>query len=215
MSGAGDANAGARSALGRVEATLRDVVRYTPSGDTIPEETWRSRHRNIVLILLAHVPLLLVLGLYEGTESVTGARIPATPQWLIALELGILLGFVGLSVVPQFPRRARTALASTGLLASSVVLVQFSGGYIEAHFHFFVAMAAIAAYEDWLPFALGLVYVVSTHGVFGMINPERVYNHAAAIANPWIWGLIHGVFVLGLAASLMSHWYSTEKSREQ
>jgi hypothetical protein len=199
-----------------MRGTLAEFVKYTPSGDTIPDETWRRRHRNIQIFLLAHLPFLLALGLYEGTESVvTGATIPATPLPLVALELGILLAFSALASVSRFSRRTRTALASTGVLASSVVLVQFSGGFIEAHFHFFVGMAVIAVYEDWLPFALGLAYVVGTHGVFGMINAERVYNHPAAIENPVVWGLIHGVFVLMLAGALMTNWYSTEKSREE
>ncbi|WP_436928842.1 hypothetical protein [Halosimplex halobium] len=76
-------------------------------------------------------------------------------------------------------------------------------------------MAVVAVYEDWVPFALGVGKVVLTHGVFGMINPSRVYNHEAAIANPWAWGLIHGVFVLALPAAPMSHWYSTERLREE
>src|SRR6056297_1486047 len=212
--GTADGTPGER--VGGWRQTLREFVKYTPSGDTIPDDAWRRRHRNILVFLVAHVPFLLALGLYEGTESaVTGATIPATPLPLVALELGVLLAFAALASVSRFSRRTRTALASTGVLAASVVLVQFSGGFIEAHFHFFVGMAVIAVYEDWLPFALGLACVVGTHGVFGMIEAERVYNHTAAINNPWMWGLVHGVFVLMLAGALMSNWYSTEKSREQ
>ncbi|MFC7019025.1 MULTISPECIES: methyl-accepting chemotaxis protein [Haloarcula] len=205
-----------RSGETGLEHSVREFLHYIPAGDTIPDETWRRRHRNIVAVVLAHVPVLLLLGLYEGTESlVTGATIPAIPLSTILLELAVVVAIAGLSVIPKLDRRVRTALASTSLLSCSVVLVHFSGGFIEAHFHFFVAMAVIAIYEDWVPFALGIGYVVLTHGVFGMINPERVYNHTAAINNPWVWGLIHGVFVLGLAAALMSHWYSTERSREE
>jgi len=216
MGATGTADSGRGEQVGGWQQSIQEFVKYTPSGDTIPDDAWRSRHRNIILLLLAHVPFLLALGLFEGTESVvTGATIPATPLPLVALELGVLLAFAGLASVSRFPRRARTALASTGILASSVVLVQFSGGFIEAHFHFFVGMAVIAIYEDWLPFALGLAYVVGTHGIFGMVEAERVYNHTAAINNPWVWGFIHGVFVLMLAGALMTNWYSTEKSREQ
>jgi len=42
----------------------------------MPASMWRGRHRNILLAILVQVPLLLALGLYEGTESVTGAEIP-------------------------------------------------------------------------------------------------------------------------------------------
>ncbi|WP_135302966.1 methyl-accepting chemotaxis protein [Haloarcula amylovorans] len=199
-----------------IEQKIREFVRYIPAGDTIPDETWRGRHRNILLVVLAHVPFLLLLGLYDGTESlVTGATIPEVPLTALAFELGIVVTLVGLAALPRFGRRVRTALASTALLSCSIVLVHLSGGFIEAHFHFFVGMAVIAVYEDWVPFALGIGYVVLGHGVFGMMNPERVYNHPAAIEHPWVWGLVHGVFVLGLAAALMTHWYSTERSREE
>jgi methyl-accepting chemotaxis protein len=205
-----------RSRTGDWGRTLREFVRYVPGGDTIPDETWRSRHRNVVVLVLAHVPLLLALGLYEGTEStVTGATIPTIPLPAVLFELGIIATFAGLATISRFPRRVRTILAVTGLLFCSGVLVHFSGGYIEAHFHFFVAMAVVAVYEDWLPFAFGIGYVVVTHGVFGMIDPSRVYNHTAAINRPWVWGVVHGVFVTGLAVALMSNWYSTEKSREK
>jgi len=205
-----------QSLVARWSAVLAEFVEYTPDGTTIPESSWRRRHRNITLLVYAHVPLLLLLGLFEGTESlITGATVPSIPLWSIVLELGFVIAITTLARSEVLQRRARTALATLGLLSCSVVLVHFSGGFIEAHFHFFVGMAVVAIYEDWSPFAIGIGYVVFTHGVFGMINPGRVYNHEAAINNPWVWGLIHGVFVLALAVALMSLWYSTERSREE
>jgi hypothetical protein len=205
-----------RSSVARWESAARELIEYIPSGDTIPQETWRGRHRNILLCLAAHVPLLLGLGLYEGTESaVTGATVPAIPVQQVLLEVGIVVGLALLAAWPRFGRRTRTVLATLGLVTTSGFLVHFSGGYIEAHFHFFVVMAVVAVYEDWLPFALGIAYVAFQHGHFGMIEPSRVYNHAAGINNPWAWSFIHAAFVLALAAALMAHWYSTERSREE
>ncbi len=194
---------------------LREFIKYVPEGETIPDDTWRGRHRNILVLLLAHVPFLFLIGTLEGTESlVTGATFPAIPLWLVLAELGVLVVAAGLAYWSRFGRRARTGIASVGMVTASALLVQFSGGYIEAHFHFFVVMAVIAVYEDWLPFVLGIGYVSVQHGVFGMIDPSRVYNHAAAINNPWVWAFIHAAFVLGLAMALMTQWYSTERSRE-
>ncbi|MFB6072687.1 MAG: methyl-accepting chemotaxis protein [Halobacterium sp.] len=212
-----DTGSGIGSAwLGRRKHALREFVKYTPSGDSIPAETWRGRHRNVLVLLFAHVPLLFALGVYEGTETaVTGARIPHFDVSRVLLGVGVVVAFGALAAVPRFGRRTRTALATLGLTSASAVLVYFSGGYIEAHFHFFVVMAVVAIYEDWLPFFLGIAYVAVQHGYFGMTTPGLVYNHDAAITNPLAWAGIHATFVLALAVALMSHWYSTERSREE
>jgi len=196
--------------------SVKEFIRYIPSGDTIPDETWRSRHRKILIWLFAHLPFLLVVGLYEGTETfVTGATIPATPLWRVALNLGVITGLGLLALFPRFSRRARTGLASAAVTVSSVTLVFFSGGFIEAHFHFFLALVVLAVYEDWLPFGVGFVGVAISHVVFGLIDASRVYNHVAAIENPMVWGAIHALFVVGIAVGLMAQWVSTERSREQ
>jgi methyl-accepting chemotaxis protein len=193
---------------------LRTFVGYVPSGDTIPDEVWANRHRSILTATLLHVPFLVALGLFQGTEPLSGATIPATPLWVIALGQGVVVGAVALASVSGLSRRLRTALATTGLVATSITLVQYSGGFIEAHFHFFVVLGVLALYEDWLPFGLGILYVALSHGVFGMIDAARVYNHPAAIENPWVWGGIHAVLVAMLALALVQNWVSTEKSRE-
>jgi len=194
----------------------REYVKYTPDGSSIPEERWESRHRNVLLLLLAHVPFLFLLGTFDGVEPyVTGATFEGEPLVHVLLEVGALVGFVLLARWPRLPRRARTAIAATGLMTSSAVLAHLSGGFIEAHFHFFVMMGVVAIYEDWLPFLVGILYVAVEHGVFGMIDPQGVYNHPAAIENPWGWALVHAIFILGLAAALMAHWFSIERSREE
>ncbi|MFC6772056.1 methyl-accepting chemotaxis protein, partial [Halorubrum pallidum] len=181
----------------------------------MPKEMWRPRHRNILIVIAIHVPFLAALGLYEGTESFTGAQIPATPLWMLGGTLAIVLGTGGLAAWSGFDRRTRTLLATFSGLTVSMALVKLSGGYIEAHFHFFVFIAVVAVYEDWLPFGLGMAYVATGHGLFGLIDSSLVYNHPAAIANPIAWGGIHAVFVTALAGALVINWYSIEKSREE
>ncbi|WP_211334095.1 methyl-accepting chemotaxis protein [Halopiger aswanensis] len=175
---------------------------------------WNNRHRNILLLIAVQVPLLLLLGRYEGTESVTGAEIPATPPWMLGGLLTVIIATTALSSWSRFGRRQRTTLAAFSVMSVSMALVKFSGGYIEAHFHFFVFIAILALYEDWLPFAIGMGYVAIGHGAFSLIDSSLVYNHSAAIANPIVWGGIHAVFITGLAGALMVNWYSIEKSRE-
>ena len=205
-----------RSLLRDWKLAVRERWQYVPNGESLPEEHWRARHRNILLLLAAHAPFLFLLGTFDGVEPyVTGATFEAEPLTHVLLEVGAILGFVALAWWPRLGRRTRTAIASTGLMTCSAILAHLSGGFIEAHFHFFVMVGVVAAYEDWLPFVVAILYVAVEHGVFGMIDPEGVYNHPAAIENPWGWALIHAIFVLGLAAALVSHWFSIERSREE
>jgi len=202
-------------ALSDVRRFVRDFVNYTPNGESIPEDAWRRRHRNVLLVVAAQVPPLLALGLFEGTESITGAEIPSWSLPVVLGAVGVVLGLAGAAALPAVNRRARTGLATLALLSESAVLVFFSGGFIEAHFHYFVVMGVVAAYEDWLPFLLGIGYVANQHAVFGVVDSSLVYNHEAAAINPVVWALIHATFVLGLATALTANWFSTMRSREE
>ena len=194
---------------------LREVVRYIPDGTSMPTEMWRPRHRNILISIAVQVPFLIALGLYSGTESFTGAQIPAAPMWMLGGFTAVILGTAALANVSRLGRRQRTVLAAFSLMTVSMALVKLSGGYIEAHFSFFVFVAVLALYEDWVPFAVGVGYVAVGHGAFSLIDSSLVYNHAAAIENPIVWGGIHAFFVLGLVGALIVNWYSIEKSREE
>lgn len=194
---------------------LREVIRHIPDGTSMPEEMWRGRHRNILLLVVAQVPFLLALGLYRGTEPFTGATIPAVPSWMLGGFLGGILATAALANWSVLGRRTRTVIAAFSAMTVSMALVKLSGGYIEAHFHFFVFLAVLAVYEDWLPFAVGMGYVALGHGAFSLIDSSLVYNHPAAVANPIVWGGIHAVFITGLAMALVVNWYSIEKSRAE
>ena len=204
------------SAAAGLRQRILDTLTYIPQGDTIPEESWRVRHRGIVVLLALHAPLLFALGRFDGTESlITGATLTAKPIEHVVIGIVGILALAGLAMVPQLGRRLRTGVASIGLMTASALLVYFSGGFIEAHFHFFVMVGVIALYEDWLPFVVSILYVAVQHGIFGMQHPEAVYNHEAAIANPMGWGLVHAIFVLGLSGALLVNWISIERSREE
>jgi methyl-accepting chemotaxis protein len=191
------------------------ILAHIPDGSTLPDDQWVGRHKVLVALVLGHIPILFGMGLLEGEETVTGMTLPSIGLEMLALEVGIIAGLALASLVPSLNRRLRTVLAVTALAFCSGTLVHVTGGYIEAHFHFFVAVGIAAIYEDWLPFGVGISYVVITHIGFGLIDPARVYNHAAAQLNPWIWGLIHGGFVAMLAIAITVHLSSIEKSRKQ
>lgn len=105
--------------------------------------------------------------------------------------------------------------ATFGLLTCSALLVHFSGGVIEMHFHFFVIVAAVTLYQAWLPFLFAIAYVVGQHGVMGALDAASVYNHPAAQENPWGWAVIHGSFILGESVVLLMVWRLNEDARVQ
>ncbi|WP_299267524.1 methyl-accepting chemotaxis protein [Halorientalis sp.] len=201
--------------VGRADAIDDGIFSHIPDGSTIPDSEWRGRHKAFIIAVLSHIPILFGLGLAEGSESITGMTLPTIPTGMLALEMGIIAAFAFAAAVPRLNRRLRTVLAVTGLAFCSGTLVHVTGGYIEAHFHFFVAIGIAAIYEDWLPFGVGIGYVVITHIGFGLVNPARVYNHTAAQMNPWVWGFIHGAFVALLGVALTIHLSSIEKSRKE
>lgn len=180
----------------RVLNSLRQVL---PRGRTLPDEAWNRRHRAMLWILWGHVLVLPVFALFRGL-GVAESILPVVP---IALA-----GAAG--SLKYAGRRARSVAVVFGLLTASAVLVNAWGGQIEAHFHFFVMIAVLALYEDWLPFGLAIGYVVAEHGALGAISPHSVYNHGG---NSWAWAGVHGFFVLGAVAASVVTWRLNEDMR--
>jgi PAS domain S-box-containing protein len=183
------------------QAVLR--LRHTlPQGRPLPNEVWQRRHRGIVVVLWLHVIGLAGFGLLGGYGVVH------------SLGEAALVAVAALAAVwPARSRRFRAGAASVGLITASAILVHLSGGYIEMHFHFFVALIIISLYQDWVPFLLALGYVVLEHGVLGTLAPTFVYNHPDGWAHPWKWAAIHGAFVLAASAASLINWRLHEAAR--
>ena len=115
----------------------------------------------------------------------------------------------------RLSRLIRTFAASIGLLSSSAVLVHLSGGLIEMHFHFFVMVAVVSLYQDWVPFIAAVGYVLIHHGLIGALDPASVYNHPAALAAPWKWAAVHAFFIAGISAASLVSWRLNETSLAQ
>jgi hypothetical protein len=100
-------------------------------------------------------------------------------------------------------------------MMASALLVHLSGGYVEAHFHFFVMLAVVAPYRDWVPFAMALLFIVIDHGVVGTLAPALTYNHPSAQHHPWIWALLHGVPIFAESAAVLFYWRAVERVERQ
>lgn len=170
-----------------------------PRGGVLSEQNWSTRHRGICVLLWVHVVALPFLGVLR--HETVGHSLFDTAI-VAALAVGAL--------PPRLGREVRSASATVGLLSSSAVLVHFFDGLIELHFHFFVTIAVVALYQAWGPFLLALGFVLFHHSVIGTIAPEQVYNHPSAVANPALFALVHGGFVLAESIACLVYWRVTE-----
>src|SRR3954447_18997531 len=186
-------NARLREGAGRLGAGL-------PHGRTLPEEQWRSRHRALVWLLWAHVVALPVVSLLYG--------FPLRDSLLDGATIAVL-GVVAL--LRRGGRRAQSVVVALGLLTCSAVLVHITGGLIEAHFHYFVVVAALSLYEDWVPFLVAIGYVFLQHGLMaGVMDHDSVFNHGGS---SWHWALVQAGFIAALSIALLANWRASESDR--
>jgi PAS domain S-box-containing protein len=188
-----------KQGLNRVWELIRNMI---PEGRALPESEWRARHHVILVLVWLHALGLTAYGMYQGFGV-----------WQSAGEGSVIAAIALAAGSSAFNRSYRSSLASIGLITSSAVLVQFSHGYIEAHFHFFVMLAVIAIYQDWVPYLIAILFVVIEHGLTGQYLPAAVYNHADAFAHPWKWAGIHTGFIVCESAALLAAWRLSERVR--
>ena len=120
-------------------------------------------------VLAAHLVLLPAFAVSQG--------------WSFARGLGVRLGAGGLrrAGVLAAPAAAavRSSLCAMALLSCSALVVVAWHGTIEAHFHYFVMVGALALYEEWWAYLLAIAFVVLQHGVMGVMRAEtRLPAHA-------------------------------------
>jgi two-component system, cell cycle sensor histidine kinase and response regulator CckA len=180
------------------------VLTLMPRGESLTHEAWQVRHRVILWILWGHAVALPFFGMANGQP----------PLHAFGEAAALAVCALGAGVMP-FSKRLQTCSAVIGLMTASALLVHFSGGVIEMHFHFFVMVGIVTLYQSWTPFLLAITYVVLHHGIAGAIDPQGVYNHAAAISNPWKWAMIHGLFILGMSGAGLAAWKFSEDAQQR
>jgi PAS domain S-box-containing protein len=182
-----------REGVRRLEAIL-------PHGKSLPEEQWRTRHRALVWLLWAHAVVLPIVALLHGMPL------------LHALACGgVIAAFGVLAELKLGGRRTRSLVVVFGLLTCSAALVHITGGLIEAHFHFFVMVAALSLYEDWTPFLVSVAFVLLQHGIMAaLVDHDAVFNHAGS---SWKWAAVHSGFIAALSVALVVNWRASEAQR--
>jgi signal transduction histidine kinase len=186
------------TAAAPADGLVRRIGEWLPQGRALspPEFAWR--HRIVCVLLALHLPAIMLITVLTGRGPLHGL-VEVSP-------IAVLLA----AALAPLSRRPQALAASLGLILCSAVLVHLFNGRIELHFHYFVAVAVIALYQDWTVYALAIAFVAVEHGAVGVLAPHSVYDHGG---NPWLWGLVHAGFVLAESAVLVIFWYASEQTR--
>ena len=185
-----------------IKSRVLEFLHWLPKGTRLNEASWTARHRLLIAISWSQIPFLAVVGLNTGVQR----------GHLIA-EIGLVVVFLLLQLFST-RRVTKAVLVSMALVTCSALLVHFTSGLIESHFHYFVVLPLISLYRDWRPMAVALFYVLVHHSIAGVIAPESIFNHPAAIANPFLWAVIHASYVLMLMAVILAYWRFSENLEE-
>jgi signal transduction histidine kinase len=182
---------------------LTRLLAYLPRGNTLDDRAWHKRHVFLQLVLLVHLPALFLFGVLRGYTAWDAMLVLSVPA--ACLVLGRLIKH----------RRTASVLITAGLTYCSAVLVSFSGGSIEAHFHFFVMIGFIALYQDWVPFLWNVGFTVLSHGIGSAVKTNLIFNHPSGQTSPWVWSAIHGIAVLAACCGVVIFWETTEREQRK
>lgn len=187
-------------------------TRTLPGTRRLGADDWRPRHLLVQVTALLHLPLLVLWGALSA---------PGASAWVVVGGgVGVAAAMLGVSVVATSQRGASIA-ATVALLLCSVVVTYLWHGTTEAHFHFFVVLAAVALYQDWTTFLAALVIVVVHHAVLGSLAPEYVYGGVVLAgehihhSDPLVLAMLHGAFVLAAAGFQVAAWAFTDAADDR
>ncbi len=172
-----------------------------PTGRELAPAEFAWRHRFVCLLIAAHLPLLLLVELL--TERTAGAPAALRPQLLLGLL--VVAALLGAALRAPVARRWRACAATAALLLCSALVVQGFDGVTEAHFHYFIAVAVIALYQDWASYALAVGFVLLQHALTAV--------PAQHVGQPWGWALVHAGFVLAESLVLLVFWHANDVER--
>ncbi len=128
----------------------------------------------------------IVAALWLSPTTWSGGQSSVNIHVWVAIFLGGALTALPLMLVLRRPGNALTrhAIAVCEMLFSAL-LIDITGGRIEAHFHIFGALALLAFYRDWRVLITASAVTATYHCVFGVLAPQSVYG--VYVIQPWRW----------------------------
>lgn len=112
----------------------------------------------------------------------------------------------------------RHVLAAAQMLVSAL-LIDFSGGHLETHFHIFGSLAILAFYRDWRVLVTASAIAILDNVVRGIWFPHSIYG--VMHSSPWRWTehawwiLFEDFFlIIGGTNSLREMWLSATREAQ-
>ncbi|MFP4553923.1 MAG: PAS domain S-box protein [Actinomycetota bacterium] len=129
-------------------------------------------HRLLVVVLWGHVPVLGGAGLAVDQ-----------PVHEVALTSLTLMAFALTGMTIRSQRLASVAV-TLGLLVASGIVVDYAGGSIGAHIHFFLAICAISFYQHAITLVVGVAAAGAYHIGSAVLSGEmaEAVSHTGGIA---------------------------------
>lgn len=150
-------------------------------------EGFAIRHRTVLLISWAQIPVLAAIGLYAGAELAAVG---------IAVLIALALSLSGMLV----PGRVSSVAVAVGLTFTAGAVVYYSGDLVSLHLYLAASLVAVGFYRRGAPLVAGLVVLVVYHFAVGvwLLGTESV---AEASIHVSLLGLISLTIVMswGLA----------------
>jgi len=146
----------------------------------------KSRDRIFFILLCAHVPIALALGLIVAHADFVH----------VALEAAVPAAAAAVAYYLWVGTRLFRLVGAALLMLYSGVLIHFSGGLIEVHFHVFVGMAFLVLYYDWLAQMVATVVIAVHHILLDELLPAAVFKDGQSL------GIValHVIFVVAMTA---------------
>jgi PAS domain S-box-containing protein len=174
--------------------------RASPDREPPDAKAFATRHRFVLVILLAQVPALAAVGLFQAVSIY---------EIVVASLLLVVLAVVGLMA------RSNTLAATVvalGLITAAGILVRYLDGSTASQFAFYLAVVAISFYQDRKLLLTGLVYVVAYHLFAVLVLYRDSFTSPTPGADPVSWPATQLGFSLILVLLLMAGWRVTKRT---
>lgn len=148
--------------------------------------THTQADRLFALIMVVQFVGCILLALVVSPQTWIGSQSKTHIHVYAAIGLGFIVTSlpVGLAVFRPGETLTRHVIAAAQM-SMSALLIHFSGGRIETHFHVFGSLAFLSFYRDWRVLLTATLVTSLDHFLRGMFWPQSVFGVLAA--SRWRW----------------------------